>query len=259
MDDAAGELERLRAEVRAKPVPGHVAIIMDGNGRWAEARGLPRLSGHREGARAVRAVTREARRLGVKFLTLYAFSSQNWQRPQDEVRGLMALLADYLATEREEILGNGIKLDAIGDLGKLPTLVRIPLEALRMASAGNTGMQLTLALSYGGREELVQAAKALAEDAAAGKIKPSEITEQSLRDRMWTAAMPDPDLVIRTSGELRVSNFLLFQLAYSELKLTDLAWPDFRERALLEAIGEFQNRERRYGLTSAQLREGSGR
>lgn len=249
--DAQTELEALRARVRAGGVPAHVAVIMDGNGRWAEERGLARLAGHREGAQAVRAVTREARRLGIRYLTLFAFSSQNWDRPAVEVRGLMALLADYLTTEREELLGNGIRLEAVGELERLPAFVRMPLAALRAASAGNQGMQLTLALSYGGREELVHAARALATDVAQGRLAPGDIDEAALARRLWTRDMPDPDLIVRTSGEKRVSNFFLFQLAYAELHLTDLTWPDFREKALCEALLDYQGRQRRFGRLAA--------
>ena len=250
--DETTELESLRAAVRAGGVPAHVAIIMDGNGRWAEQRGLARLAGHRAGSESVRAVTREARRLGLRYLTLYAFSAQNWERPATEVAGLMALLAEFLATEREEILGHGIRLDAVGELSRLPALVRLPLEALRRASAGNDGMQLTLALSYGGREELVHAAQLVARDVAEGRLSPAEVDEAALARRLWTHRMPDPDLVVRTSGEKRVSNFLLFQLAYAELHLTDVAWPDFRERELCQALLDFQRRQRRFGRTTEE-------
>jgi undecaprenyl diphosphate synthase len=252
------ELETLRDEVRARPLPAHVAIIMDGNGRWAEDAGEPRLAGHREGSNSVREVTRAARRLGVRYVTLYAFSTQNWLRPLGEVEGLMDLLAEYLALERQEILENSIRLDTIGETDRLPDRVRAPLLELMHASRRNTGMTLTLALSYGGREEIVRAAQLLAQDVAAGRLNPDDIDQDTFRMRLWTAPLPDPDLVIRTSGELRLSNFLLFQVAYSEIVVTDASWPSFRERELLLAIREFQNRERRFGQTSAQLRSSTG-
>jgi len=233
--------------------PAHVAIIMDGNGRWAEQRGLPRLAGHREGSESVRAVTRTARRVGLSALTLYAFSSQNWSRPADEIAGLMELLREYLVKERDELMDNGIRLHAIGDLDKLPKRVREPLEALRAETAPNREMTLTLALSYGGREELVRGARLLAEQVAAGKLSPAAIDAAALEATFWSVGLPELDLIVRTSGEKRISNFLLYQSAYAELYFTDALWPEFRERAFLEAVLSYQSRERRYGLTSAQV------
>ncbi|GAC1348328.1 MAG: isoprenyl transferase [Myxococcales bacterium] len=252
------ELSRLRAEVPARPLPRHVGIIMDGNGRWAEGRGLPRLEGHRRGSDSVRAVTRAARRIGVPALTLYAFSSQNWQRPPGEVEGLMDLLRDYLHRERQEILENGIRLHAIGELDRLPSRVRDPLEELRAVSRDHQGMTLTLALSYGGREEIVHMARKVAEDAAKGLLSPDSIDAKAVEDRLWTQGLPPLELVVRTSGEVRVSNFLLWQLAYAELHLTETLWPDFGEIDLLLALDDFQRRERRFGKTSAQIRTASG-
>ncbi len=254
----AADLASLRAEVQARTLPAHVAIIMDGNGRWAEEAGRPRLAGHREGSNSVREVTRAARRLGIRYLTLYAFSAQNWLRPVFEVEGLMDLLAEYLELERDEILENGIRLDAIGDISRLPGRVREPLDELMAVSRHNDRMTLTLALSYGGREEIVRAARLLAEDVAAGRIAPGDITDESLQQRLWRPALPDPDLVIRTSGESRLSNFLLFQAAYSEIVVVETPWPAFREKELLDAIRDFQGRERRYGKTSGQLRAAAG-
>lgn len=251
------DLATLRAEVASRPLPRHVAIIMDGNGRWAEQRGLPRLAGHREGAASVREVVRACRRLGIEHLTLYAFSTQNWERPRAEVEGLMALLTEFLDGERDELLTNGVKLEAIGDISRLPAHVRLPLSAVRALTAKNEGMTLTLALSYGGREEIVRAARALARQAADGTLDPEDIDEAAVRDELWASALPDPELVIRTSGEMRVSNFLLFHLAYSELVVTHLLWPDFREAQLLEALRDFQQRERRFGKTSAQVAAGA--
>jgi undecaprenyl diphosphate synthase len=241
-------IESLRESVRARPLPRHVAIIMDGNGRWAEARGLPRLAGHREGSESVRAVTREARRVGLQALTLYAFSAQNWARPPEEVAGLMQLLAEYLDSERPEIMDNAIRLNAIGELDRLPGFVRGRLDALMRDSAANRGMTLTLALSYDAREEIAQAARRAACDAAGAAFGAAEIDAN-----LWTAGLPDLDLLVRTSGERRISNFLLWQCAYAELAFSDVLWPDFREVELLEAIGDFQTRERRFGLTGAQI------
>ena len=249
-------LVELEAEVKARPLPGHVGIIMDGNGRWAEGRGQVRIEGHREGSNSVREVTRCARRLGVKALTLYAFSSQNWSRPADEVAALMDLLREYLEKERAEIMENQIRLNAIGEVEKLPRYVRDPLDALRRDSAGNGGMVLTLALSYGGREEILRAARTLAERAVQGELKPSDIDEKQFESALWTHDLPQLDLVIRSSGEQRISNFLLWQAAYAELVFTDVAWPDFRQEQFLRCVEQYQTRERRFGLTGAQLATG---
>jgi undecaprenyl diphosphate synthase len=247
------EVAELQDRVRAQRLPRHVGVIMDGNGRWAEQRGLPRLAGHREGSESVRAITRTARRIGLSALTLYAFSSQNWSRPADEIAGLMDLLREYLVKERDELMDNGIRLNAMGDRGRLPRIVRAPLDALREETAPNRQMTLTLALSYGGREELVRGARLLAEQVAAGKLSPAAIDAAALESTFWSAGLPELDLVVRTSGEKRISNFLLYQAAYAELYFTDALWPDFRERAFLDAILAYQVRERRFGLTSAQL------
>ena len=227
---------------------------MDGNGRWAGQRGQQRISGHRAGVESVRAVVDTGARLGLGALTLYAFSSQNWSRPPDEVAGLMDLLREYLLKERSEILDNQIRLNAIGELDKLPKYVREPLDEIRAVSANNTGMVLTLALSYGGREEIVAAAKAIAHQAAAGTLDANTITEASFEAHLATSSLPPVDLVIRTSGEHRISNFMLWQSAYAELLFTDTLWPAFRAPELLACIEEFQGRERRFGLTSAQLK-----
>ena len=234
-------------------VPRHIAIIMDGNGRWAESRGLPRIAGHEEGANSVREVTRACREKGVQALTLYSFSTENWKRPPDEVAGLMALLARYLGQERREILDNGVKLNAIGQIDKLPAPVRLALKELTHASRNNKGMVLTLALSYGGRAEIVEAARTLAKQAQTGRLRPDAITEEMFSGALGTAGLPDPALLIRTSGELRLSNFLLWQLAYAEMVVTDTLWPDFRRAQLDEALASFGNRERRFGKTGAQL------
>lgn len=233
--------------------PRHVAIIMDGNGRWAQSKGLPRERGHEEGAQSVRCIVRECRKRGVESLTLYSFSTENWRRPPSEVGALMTLLQRYVLQERAEILDNNIRLRAIGQIDRLPLFVRVPLRALVRESAGNTGMTLNLALSYGARAEMVHAVQQLAEQVRKRRIKPADITEQLISDHLYTAGQPDPDLLIRTSGELRVSNFLLWQIAYAEIYVTDIAWPDFREAQLDEALATFGNRERRFGRTGAQL------
>jgi undecaprenyl diphosphate synthase len=240
-------LAELEARVKARPIPRHVAIIMDGNGRWAELRGLPRVVGHRAGSEAVRAVTRTARRIGVQALTLYAFSAENWSRPGPEVAALMELLAEFLDSERGEMAANAIRLSAIGDLDRLPGPVLEKLSRVRAETAGNAGMVLTLALSYGGRQEIVHAARVAA--AAKGAALGAEDIEAAL----WTLGLPELDLLVRTSGERRISNFLLWQCAYAELHFSDVLWPDFRERELLTAIEDFQGRQRRFGLTGAQL------
>lgn len=240
-------------------LPRHIAVIMDGNGRWAESRGLPRLSGHEEGANSVREITRACREKGVQALTLYSFSTENWKRPPDEVAGLMSLLARYLVEERAEILDNGVRLNAIGQVDKLPAPVRLALKELMHASRhnaqpGKPGMVLTLALSYGGRAEIVEAARTLAKQCQTGRLRPDAITEDMFSGALGTAGLPDPDLLIRTSGELRLSNFLLWQLAYAEMYVTETHWPDFRRPQLDEALAAFGSRERRFGKTGAQLK-----
>jgi undecaprenyl diphosphate synthase len=247
-------LELLEQELRLHPVPAHVAIIMDGNGRWAERHGRSRVEGHREGSQSVREVTRCARRVGVKALTLYAFSAQNWARPILEVHALMDLLREYLESERAEILENGIRLHAVGDLDRLPGHVRGPLERLRSDSAANTGMLLTLALSYGGQEELVAAARQLAKKVRAGALDPAHVDAEALRAELSTALRPQVDLLIRTSGEQRTSNFLPWQLEYAELLFVDTPWPEFRAQELVRCLRGYQGRERRFGLTGAQVR-----
>ncbi|MFL5322118.1 MAG: isoprenyl transferase [Myxococcaceae bacterium] len=244
----------LEQEVKSDKVPKHVAIIMDGNGRWAEGQGKNRVEGHREGSNSVRDITRCARRVGLQALTLYAFSSQNWARPPFEVTALMDLLREYLIKERDELMDNDIKLNAIGELSRLPGHVREPLEALRRETAKNKSMVLTLALSYGGREELLHAAKELAKKVKSGALDPEKISEEELDKALWTNGLPAVDLMIRTSGEQRISNYLLWQLAYAELMFVDTAWPDFRDQKFLECLRSFQSRERRFGLTGAQVK-----
>jgi undecaprenyl diphosphate synthase len=234
--------------VEAKNLPAHIGIIMDGNGRWAQLRGKARVEGHREGSRAVRRIVRAARRLGIRALTLYAFSEQNWARPELEVDALMQLLRDFLLSERDDILDNGIRLNAIGNLGRLPAIVRAVLDPLRQDSARHDAMTLTLALSYGGREEIATAARELAREVVSGTRGIDEITEDALKSKMPSLAVGDPDLVIRTGGERRISNFLLYGLAYAELHFADVLWPDFSEADLYGAIASYQTRERRFGL-----------
>jgi undecaprenyl diphosphate synthase len=238
-------------------LPRHVGIIMDGNGRWAQLRGEPRLAGHRAGAESVRDITRASREIGLEAVTLYAFSSQNWARPAAEVAGLMELLREFLIDERAEIMDNGIRLDALGDIERLPALVREPLEELRAASAGNSRMTLTLALSYGGRESITRAARAAAKAIVAGSLRVEDLDADRLGAYLPTANLPPLDLLIRTSGEQRISNFMLWEVAYAELMFVDVLWPEFRRNHLYECLRAYGERERRFGLTSAQLAESS--
>ncbi len=230
---------------------------MDGNGRWAEERGEERLVGHRAGAATVREITTACRERGVKYLTLYSFSSENWSRPADEVSGLMDLLRQFLGEELPTLKKNGVKLASIGDTARLPLLVRTLLEATKAATAHETGMQLTLALSYGSRDEITQAAKQIALDVKAGILNVDAIDHAAIAARLDTAGMPDPDLVIRTSGEMRISNFLLWQIAYAELFVTDVAWPDFSRQQLDAAIAAYHKRQRRFGKTGRQIEQSS--
>ena len=241
----------------ASSLPRHVGIIMDGNGRWAQLRNLPRIDGHRAGADSVRDIVRASRQLGIEALTLYAFSSQNWARPADEVAGLMQLLRDFLIDERTEILDNGIRLEGLGDIEKLPPLVKDPLDELRATSAANSQMVLTLALSYGGRESIARAARAAARDIALGLLAADDLDADHLGSYLPTAKLPPLDLLVRTSGELRISNFMLWELAYAELVFIDVLWPDFKRQHLYKCIEEYAARERRFGMTSAQLADSS--
>jgi undecaprenyl diphosphate synthase len=220
---------------------------MDGNGRWALRRGLSRCEGHRRGKDSVRAVVEAARELGIPYLTLFVFSSENWQRPGTEVRFLMQLFHRYLITETKRLMKRDIRVIAIGDLGRLPQQVARALAQAIELTKGNRSMTVALALSYGGRQDIVNAAKRIAEAAAAGHLAPEDVNETMLQRELMTGGMPDPDLLIRTSGELRISNFFLFQLAYTELYFTDTLWPDFREADFLKALAAYQSRERRFG------------
>ncbi|MFH1196112.1 MAG: isoprenyl transferase [bacterium] len=234
-------------------VPNHIAIIMDGNGRWAKKRNMPRVAGHQRGIETVREVVEACSNLGVKFLTLYTFSTENWKRPQDEVSTLMRLVVKSLKDETDELHANNIRLTTIGDLEKLPTIVRRELDEAAEKTKNNTKMVLNLALSYSGRSELTRSFKKIAFMVQSGKITADEIDEQLISDNLDTAIMPDPDLLIRTGGEQRISNFLLWQIAYTELYITDKLWPDFGHEDLLESINSFRKRERRFGLVSEQL------
>jgi len=236
----------LSAQARAN-LPSHVAIIMDGNGRWAKQRHLPRVEGHREGAESVRAVVRAAGEAGIKYLTVYAFSVENWGRPKDEVDTLMKYLARYLKNEIPELNRNNVRLEAIGQIYRLPEFVQQQLEKTKAALARNNGLTLILALSYGSRTEIVEAVRDIATKVQKGKLDPAEITEQTISQHLYTKNFPDPDLLIRTSGEMRVSNFLLWQISYAELVVTPTLWPDFRKAQLFDALEEYGRRHRRFG------------
>ena len=242
-----------RADIDTQNIPSHVAVIMDGNGRWAKQRGGLRVFGHQSAITAVRETVEEAAELGVRYLTLYAFSTENWKRPALEVMALMQLLVHTIRQETATLLKNSIRLEAIGDISTLPGSCQRELgEAMTLTQAGSR-MTLVLALSYSGRWDLTQAARRLAADVADGQVKPGDVTEAMVAGYLATARMPDPELLIRTSGEQRISNFLLWQLAYTELYITDLLWPDFRRQHFQEAIRAYQRRERRFGKTSEQV------
>ncbi len=235
-------------------VPAHVGVIMDGNGRWANRRAFPRIRGHREGVHSVDEVVASAREVGVRVLTLYAFSMENWRRPKMEIQALMSLLREYIVKKLPVMHQHGIRFRTIGRAGDLPLNTRKLLRKAEQETAAYDGLVLNLALSYGGRTEIVDAVRSLVQDAADGKIGPEQVDEALLSARMYTADVPDPDLIIRTSGEHRTSNFLLWQSAYTELYFTPTFWPDFKRREFLEAIVDFQGRERRFGLTGKQLK-----
>ena len=228
-------------------LPAHVAIIMDGNGRWAKQRGLPRVEGHRNGVESVRQVVRACGEVGIKYLTLYAFSVENWNRPKDEVDTLMKYLARFLKNEIGELNRSNVRLEVIGQIYRLPEFVQEQLKKTQAALAKNNGLTLILALSYGGRQEIVEAVRAIASKAKAGKLEPAEINEQIISQHLYTHQYPDPDLLIRTSGELRVSNFLLWQISYAEFVVTPTLWPDFRKAELFAALEEYTRRHRRFG------------
>ncbi len=233
--------------------PIHIAIIMDGNGRWAAQRGLPRIAGHRAGVDAVRSVVEECARLQIPYLTLFAFSTENWRRPKEEVGALMVLLDQFLKRELSTLMKNNVRLNTIGQPGDLPENVQRTLEDVTGKSSSNTGLTLTLALSYSGRDDIIQAVYRIAEDVSDGTLEPGSMDADTFSSYLSTSDIPDPDLLIRTSGEMRISNFLLWQIAYSEFYVTEKLWPDFTDADLWEAIEVFQKRERRFGMTSEQV------
>jgi len=246
-------MESLKEKIDLTKLPRHIAVIMDGNGRWAQDKGQDRLYGHFHGVESVRAVVEACAELGVDYLTLYAFSTENWERPTDEVSGLMELLVDTIKKEVETLNKNNIRLHVIGDMALMPEYAKKELHEALADTAGNSGLNLIMALSYSSRWELGQAAKRIAVDAKEGRIEAAEINQELLQRYLCTAGYSDPELMIRTSGEYRISNFLLYQLAYTELYFTQVLWPDFRKENLYEAILSFQGRERRFGKISRQV------
>jgi undecaprenyl diphosphate synthase len=242
----SAHVPQLSSQAKAN-LPVHVAVIMDGNGRWARQRSLPRVEGHREGAESVRAVVRAAGEIGIRYLTLYAFSVENWNRPKDEVDTLMKYLARYLKAEVSELNKYNVRLEVIGQIYRLPEFVQDQLKKTMAALSRNNGLTLVLALSYGGRTEIIEAARAIAEKVRQGQLDVAEINEQVFSQHLYTKLLPDPDLLIRTSGEMRVSNFLLWQISYAELVVTPTLWPDFRRAQLFDALEEYARRNRRFG------------
>ena len=236
-------------------IPKHIAIIMDGNGRWAKAHSLPRIAGHKEGIVSVRAITKICGDIGVKHLSLYTFSFENWRRPKNEVKALMRLLLLTIRREIKDLNKNNVRLTTIGNMGDLPDDARKGMEEGLKITEKNSGLNLILALSYGGRQEILKMVQSIARKALNGEIEPEKISEDNIVNELDTAKIPDPELLIRTGGELRISNFLLWQIAYSEIYVTDIYWPEFREKELLDAVAEFQARERRFGHISEQLDE----
>lgn len=248
-------MEDLKGKINKDRLPRHIAVIMDGNGRWAKEKGQDRLYGHFHGVESVRAVVEGCAELGVEYLTLYAFSTENWDRPQYEVSGLMELLVDTIRKEVPLLNRNNIQLHVIGDIKMLPENARTELQEALDETSKNNGLKLILALSYSSRWELVRAVKNIANDVKAGKLNPDSITQNTFEQYLATSGFPDPELMIRTGGENRISNFLLYQLAYAELYFTNTRWPDFRKENLFEAIIDFQNRERRFGKISEQIQQ----
>jgi undecaprenyl diphosphate synthase len=253
MNVAQESLESRKEALQKGPLPVHVAIIMDGNGRWAARRNLPRIAGHRAGIETVRRIVHFAGELGIKYLTLYTFSSENWNRPPSEVSGLMELLAETLKRELPELNRNGVRISTIGDVSLLPPRSSKALAEAVSVTADNKGVTLVLALNYGGRDEILRAVKAIVGDVQRGSLDPDAITPAVIESYLDTRGLPDPDLLIRTSGEYRLSNFLLWQLAYTELWITEVTWPDFAEQDFCTALESYTQRERRFGKTSQQL------
>jgi undecaprenyl diphosphate synthase len=249
-------MDSLKDQLDMSRLPQHIAIIMDGNGRWAKEQGQDRLYGHFHGVESVRNIVEGCAELGVKFLTLYAFSTENWDRPVEEVTGLMELLVDNIRKETSTLKKNNIRLHVIGDINMLPEYARKELKESVSELELNTGLNVIMALSYSSRWEIVNAIKNIAADVKTGKLQPFEIDQDTIKDYLTTREFPDPELMIRTSGEYRISNFLLYQLAYAELYFTNVRWPDFRKENLYEAIMDYQNRERRFGKTGEQIRNG---
>jgi undecaprenyl diphosphate synthase len=243
----------MKEKIIMERIPQHIAVIMDGNGRWAKKQGMARVFGHKNAVKAVRDITEGAGELGVKYLTLYAFSTENWNRPKEEVFALMELLSRTIKSEVPNLHKNNVRVTTIGNTEQLPKDCREELQKAMEVTKYNTGLTLVLALSYSGRREIIDAAKRLAEDAAEGKINSDQIDDALFSSYLHTNQMPDPELIIRTSGEFRLSNFLLWQLAYSELYFTDVLWPDFRKEHLYQAVLDYQSRERRFGKTSEQV------
>lgn len=236
-----------KIQLDMEKIPAHIAIIMDGNGRWAKQRKLPRTMGHRAGMKNIKMMVEESSNLGVKYLTLYAFSTENWKRPTEEVGALMDLVVEFIDKEFEELHRNNVKLNSIGDISKLPAKSRIAIEDAKEKTRNNTGLTLNIALNYGGRDEIVRGVKEIAKDVVEGKLKIDSIDDQVISNHLYTKGMPDPDIIIRPSGELRISNYLLWQSAYSEFWFSDINWPDFTKADLRRAISDFQNRDRRFG------------
>ncbi len=228
-------------------IPKHIGIIMDGNGRWAKERNLPRTMGHRAGVETIRRIIKECDRLGVRYLTLYAFSTENWKRPMDEVGALMNLLVEYLKGELNELHESGVVVNYIGNMDRLPEKARLALDEAKIKTKENKGIQMNLALNYGGREDIIQGVKTALKDILSDNITLEDLTEDSFKEYLYTKGQPDPELIIRPSGELRLSNFLLYQSAYSELWFSDINWPDFKEEDLRQAIMDYQHRDRRFG------------
>ena len=245
--------------LRPDSLPRHIAIIMDGNGRWARKHSLSRIRGHREGAESVRDIVRVCRKIGIEVLTLYAFSTENWQRPRPEISALMKLLKQFLKSELAEMMENNIRLKAIGQIERLPAGVVKVLREVMDTTIKNQGMILNLALSYGGQDEIVEAVRKIVAEVRADRLKPEEITKAVFSNYLYTQGMPEPDLLIRTSGEMRVSNFLLWQIAYTEIFVTNTLWPDFRREELIHIVHDYQERERRFGETGNQIKRGRGR
>jgi len=242
-----GIFSRQKNKIDQSRLPEHIAIIMDGNGRGAAKRGLPRAVGHRQGSNQLKKIVEFCDKIGIKYLTVYAFSTENWKRPKSEVDTLMSLLLDYLKNSDRELAGKKVRINVIGDIKGLPNNIQKEIVRVKNSTRNNNGLSLNIALNYGGRDEIIYAVKEIARDVKLGKLKPEDIDERAVASRLYTAGIPDPDFLIRTSGEKRISNFLLWQSAYTEFWYTDVYWPDFTEKYLIQAISDFQRRNRRFG------------